>query len=232
MKFNLFTKAALLISATLTLSSCDIGDDSGNYYLPNPNVAYGYIINASPSSGSLNFFADENRINNQGSLNYGNAAGYYNFITGNRTLTLRNNIGEILASADVTLNQGDYFSVFAVNTFNNIELTVYNDSLPQPGLNTAQIRFINLSPDAGAITIEGVSETYAENLDFKDATGFTSIPNGTYEFTFTDSETGEELLTTTASVLAGRAYTIFTKGFVSPPEDSNETFTTQEIRHY
>lgn len=232
MKFNVFIKTALFFSALVTLASCDIGDDSGNYYEPNPNVAFGLVANASPSSGDLYFFADDNRINNQGPLNYGSLAGYFNFVTGNRTLSLRNTNGETLASADVTLNQGEYFSVFAVNTFDNIELAVYNDSLAQPAANTARIRFINLSPDADAINIEGTSQNFAENLEFKDATGFTSISNGTYEFTFTDSETGEELLTTTTSLLAGRAYTIFTKGFVSPPEGSNETFTTQEIRHY
>lgn len=232
MKLKFITKALLCLGFSLAMSSCDIGDDDNYYYPPqNQNVAYGIIANASPSSGDLYFFADENSVNNN-PLNYGAAAGYYNFYLGERVLSIQNNAGDTLATTEITLEQGDYFSAFAVNTFDSIELVTYRDSLEYPASGTALVRFINLSPDADSIDITGISQSFATGLEFKAATEFISVQSGTYDFTFTASETDEELFDDTLQFYAGRIYTVYTKGFVTPPTGSNETFSTEVMLNY
>lgn len=233
MKLRFFTRLAFFMGVAALVSSCNIDDDSNYYYYPNPeNVAFGLIGNASPNSGDLYFYADQNQINNP-ALNYGTALGYYNFYTGDRVLTVRNEAGDTLATANITLHDGDYFSAFAVNTFDNIELVTYNDSLEYPEPGHALVRFINLSPDAASIDVAGMTQTFASGLEFKEATPFMSVQSGGYDLTFKHSGSGEEIYTDTAVEFnPGRIYTVYTKGFVTPPDNSNDTFSAEKIRNY
>lgn len=233
MKLNFFTKLALSLSAVVLLSSCSLDDDTDNVQ-PLPNVAQGLIANASPSSGNLYFFADENQVNDA-ALNYTDAKGYYRFRLGERVLSLKNQSGTVLDTVHVTLEAGKYFSTFAVNTFNNIELVTYKDSLEYPEPNHALVRFINLSPDAPAININatGITETLATGVDFKEATPFISVQSGTHQLRYTNTETGTTLYTDTAvEFYPGRIYTIYTKGFITPPTGSNDTFSSKLLRNY
>jgi Domain of unknown function (DUF4397) len=221
---------ALCIGAAISLASCDIDDD--NYVEQPVTVAFGAIVNASPNSGDLYFYADDNQINNN-ALTYAAAAGYYNFYLGDRHLSVRNVLGETLATADITLEQGDYFSAFAVNTFENIELVTYTDSLAHPSASSALVRFINLSPDAPAIDVAGINATFATGIDFKEATQFMEVPAGSYDLTYKDSTTGNTLFSETAvNFYTGHIYTIYTKGYVTVPEGSNDTFSAEHLTNY
>jgi hypothetical protein len=231
MKLDFILKTVLGIAAAFMVSSCNIDDDS-NYYTPDTNVAYGIIANASPNSGDLFFYADENRINATASV-YGTAEGYFRFYTGNRTLSLRDASGTLLDSTTVDLREGNVFSAFAVNTFNNIELVTYADTLVAPPAGYALVRFINLSPDAAPVNISAASQTLAEGVAFKEATDFISVAGGNYNFIFTNAETGQAIYSSTNVELYGdRIYTIYTKGFVTPTAGSNDTFTAEKIRNY
>jgi len=232
MKLKFISKLALCIGAAIAFTSCDIDDDNNNTNPPAETVAYGVIVNASPNSGDLYFFADSNQVNNTG-LSYTGANGYYNFLPGNRQLSIKNAAGTVLATDSITLTAGQYFSTFAVNTFDNIELVSYTDSLRYPAANKAYLRFINLSPDANGITITSPTATYATGLTFKQSTNFIEVPGGTYDFTFSGTASGDSLFTDTAvNLYSGHIYTIYTKGFASPATGSNDTFSTEILRNY
>ena len=230
MKIKFFTRMALCLGVILSLSSC-ISDDDNNYYNPpTPNVAFGIIANASPNSGDLYFFADKNQINTY-ALKYTNALGYGNYSIGDRVLTVQNSAGTVLATNNVTLKRGDYFTTFAVNTFDKLELVTYGDSLQYPASGNVRVRFINLSPDAAPIDIKSTSKTFATELAFKATTEFTEVPAGTYNISYTNNETSASLFTDTVTFEYGRVYTVYTKGFVTPPTGSNDTFSTETMRH-
>ncbi|MXN92828.1 DUF4397 domain-containing protein [Flavobacterium sp. Sd200] len=233
MKLNFITKLMMGVAITASLASCSLDDDN-NYDIPQQNVARGLIANASPSSGNLYFFADENQVN-ETALNYAEARGYYHFRLGQRVLSLKDQSGTVLDTVHVTLRDGDYFSAFAVNTFDDIELVSYTDSLEYPEANHALVRFINLSPDAPAIKIDatGITQSLATDVAFKDATPFISVPRGSREIRYTNAQTGATLFTdTNVEFSPGRIYTIYTKGFVTPPTGSNETFSTKLLQNY
>jgi hypothetical protein len=231
MKLDFILKTVLGIAAAFMVSSCNIDDDS-NYYTPDTNVAYGIIANASPNSGDLFFYADENRINATASV-YGTAEGYFRFYTGNRTLSLRDASGTLLDSTTVDLREGNVFSAFAVNTFNNIELVTYADTLVAPPAGYALVRFINLSPDAGTINIAGINQTFASNVDFKEATAYIPVQAGGFDINYKNSASGETIYTTIGEeFLSGHIYTIYTRGFTTPPAGSNDTFSTKKLRNY
>lgn len=231
MKTTFLKRLLLCVGMVGALSSCSLDDDSNYVTYPQPDLAYGLIINASPASGDLFFYADANQINNT-ALNYAKAAGYYNFILGDRVLTVRNASGQVLATDSITLTRDKVFSTFAVNTFNNIELVTYNDSLVVPAIGKARVRFINLSPDADSINVSGTMQTFATGLAFKEATEFIEVPAGNYDFTFKDSESEDTLFHDTAVQFADRrVYTIYTKGYKTPPANSNDTFSTEVVRN-
>ncbi len=226
-----FFRTMLIAVSFITLWSCSIDDDSNNYY-QNPNVAIGIIANASPDSGDLFFYADNNNINSN-PLNYTDAAGYYNFYLGERTFSIQDAEGNELATLEKTLTAQDFFSLFAVNTFTEIELVIYDDIFDFPPQNTASVRFINLSTDAPAINISSETEDFATALEFKQATDFIEVPAGTYDITYTDDTNDTALYTDTDMVFySGRVYTVYTKGYVTPPVGSNDTFSTERMANY
>ena len=231
MKLPFFTKLALSLCAAATFASCSIDDDT-NSYQNYPQPAYGIIANASPNSGDLFFYADANKVN-ASALNYADAAGYYNFYTGNRLLSLKDQAGTVLDTTTVTLNASEFFSAFAVNNFDDVELVTYQDSLVYPSQNNARVRFINLSPDAASIDISGLTQSFATGVTFKEATGYIEVQSGTYDINYKDTATGTSLFTDTAvEFYPGRIYTIYTKGYVTPATGSNDTFSTELLRNY
>jgi len=231
MKTTFFKRLLLCVGMVGILSSCSLDDDSNTVTYPEPEVAFGIIANASPASGDLFFFADANKINDTG-LPYTNAAGYYNFTLGNRVLSVKNSAGTTLATKNVTLERGKAYSAFAVNTFNNIEIAVYRDSISSATAGKAYVRFINLSPDANPITVAGTTQTFATGLAFKQATQFMEVASGNYDLTYKETATQDTLVRDTAVELrAGKIYTIYTKGFTTPPAGSNDTFSSKKITH-
>ncbi|RZJ70274.1 DUF4397 domain-containing protein [Flavobacterium sp.] len=214
--------------AVIFAASCSV-DDEGYYY--NDTAAHGTIGNASPNSGDLYFFADNNQVNANG-LNFGAAAGYYNFFPGNRSLTLRNAGGTVLDTEEITLNVGDFFTAFAVNTADSVELAVYQDVLAKPAGGNARVRFINLSPDATAIDVVDNTTDVTTGLTFKQATPFLELPAGTYNFDYRLSADDTALYTQNIQLQSGRIYTVYTKGFVTPQTGSNDTFTAEAIYNY
>ncbi|RYG25284.1 MAG: DUF4397 domain-containing protein, partial [Chitinophagaceae bacterium] len=206
--------------------------DDGGYYYEAPQVAYGVIANASPDSGNLFFFADNNQVNQSG-LSYTRAEGYYSFFPGNRVLKLKNEAGVELASDTISVAAGQAFSVFAVNRFEEIELVTYPDTLDYPAQNKARVRFINLTSDAPEVTVTQ-NTTVLANLSFKESSGFMDVETGAATvFTFSNDSDSETPYTLTAANLSpGHIYTIYTKGYVSPAAGSNDTFSTQTIRNY
>lgn len=231
MKTTFFKIMLLCFGMAFTLSSCSL-DDGDNNTVNVPNVAYGLIANASPASGDLSFYADLNKINTT-PLNYTNVAGYYPFNLGERVLSVKNSRGETLTTKTVTLTGGESFSAFAVNTFNNIELVTYKDSLVYPAANHARVRFINLSPDTPSVDIKGPTQNFATNLTFKQSTEFMEVQSGSYDINFLEAGTTTSLHQSTAvQFTAGRIYTIYTKGFRAPATGSNDTFSAEQMRNY
>nr|WP_322623754.1 DUF4397 domain-containing protein [uncultured Flavobacterium sp.] len=231
MKFTFLSRLMAVLAVALLFTSC-IDDDNRSYYQPIENSAFGYVVNASPSSGDLYFFADQNQLNRE-ALNYGGSMGYFRFYLGDRTFTLKNSLGTTLATTTLKLENQDYFALFAVNTFNNIELVTYRDSLVSPAQGNARVRFINLSPDAPSLDVATTTSTLATGLDFKEASEFADVPAGSYDLTFKNTATGETVYTQTAEPLtAGNIYTIYVKGFVTPPTGSNDTFSAVKLTNY
>ncbi|NMH29654.1 DUF4397 domain-containing protein [Flavobacterium silvaticum] len=230
MKFPNLTRCLAFAAVTMSMASCST--DSGDYTYEPPQVAYGVVANASPDSGDLYFFADDNAVNVNG-LNYTDAEGYYSFSPGERVLKIKDETGEVLATDTLTLTVGQVFSTFAVNRFEEIELVTFQDSLEYPATNKARVRFINLTADAPEIMIYKNSQTIA-TLPFKGSSDYMDVEVDALEnYVFKLAGSEQTLYTmTNGNLEVGRIYTIYTKGYVYPPAASNDTFSAETIRNY
>src|SRR5690606_36536621 len=106
----------LLISGLFATSCLD--DDSSSEPFSGGWVAF---VNASPDASSLKFYSNGNVINSSG-IPYGQYFGYLSAPTGVHNLTVRsgNNTDRDTVTINVGINK--YYSVFAVNLLDNIEL--------------------------------------------------------------------------------------------------------------
>ncbi|MEZ4786858.1 MAG: hypothetical protein R2790_02990 [Flavobacterium haoranii] len=59
------------------------------------------------------------------------------------------------------------------------------------------MRFINLSTDSLPITISSGTSLIVENLGFKEVSNFVEFENGNFDFTFSDTSTGQVLFMNT-----------------------------------
>ena len=203
-----------------------------NYEIVTESLAYGHIVNVSSNSDELVFYINGYRIKNHTPLMYGHTE-RFDYPTGDVVVTVEDSNGEVLASTGTRLNKGDYFSVFAVNSASgNIQLKVFKDNIEPPYYNMSVVQFINLSPDSPPFSIRDNSKTYTQNLEFGQSTEYVTLPIRSHEFTFSNSETGEELLTASTPIIPGRVYTIFTRGYVNAPENSSEVLSMQILSHF
>ncbi|MGB6094541.1 MAG: DUF4397 domain-containing protein [Moheibacter sp.] len=223
----LLVKVPILLIFNSGLISCT--DDDSDYLY---EEARGLVVNASPNSGDLYFYSDDNQINTDGA-GYNHIYGYYRFSTGDRSMSVRDQQNVLLDSKTVHLNRNEYFSVFAVNTFDHLELMVYKDLLEYPGVGNSSIRMINLTSDSQPVNLYLNSTLIAENLAFKQAGSFIRIAEGYYDLKITDSADGEILYQESdVPFYSNRIYTIYSKGYKNPPAGSNDSLSINRIRNY
>lgn len=153
------------------------------------------VVHASPDAPAVDVVVDDNfgspLVQN---LAFPDVAGYVEVPADeyNVKVTAAGNPGAIVIDADLELNAGRTYSVYAVNTLANIEPLVLQDDR-RPIATQAKVRIIHGSPAAGAVDIyvtapgagiATVTPTFA-NVPFKAETGFVSLAAGSYDVTVT-----------------------------------------------
>lgn len=227
MKLDLKKLAVLgtVLFGTLGLTSCLDNDDE----LPVVEDA-GFVafFNASPDSNGLRFYSNDGLIN-QNTVGYTQFLNYIPFEVGNHEITVNGGNGN-LDTINLNITKDKTFSVFAVNKFETLELVAYDDAITAPAAGKASMRFIQLSPDAPAVTvrIEGV-EAPVGQFNFKQGTAFVQMdPVNKKDLYLIDSETQDTLLTKEISLSNGRIYSVFSRGFVETT-NSNQRLDVQII---
>jgi len=161
----------------LLFSSCF--KDHNNYV--NPPVAYLAFVQASTDEPPLNFYLNADLVNNLSAIQYGNSFGYINAYTGLRTANFDNAFtGAQILSDTMTLRQNTNYTLFLANTAAHPQTLLLTDTLNQPTQGNATVRFVNLSPDAGAVDlqIKSTNTTTIANKTFTGHSGFVSVTGG------------------------------------------------------
>jgi hypothetical protein len=234
-KFS-FTRITLLLCSAmaLVLTGCL---DKNNDDMPAPTpVAYISFYHGSPDAPDFNVIVDDERINSQG-FKYSNASNYIPITTGSHQIEFTPaTTTDAVIDTTYSFQEAKIYSLFAVDSLQNIEMLLVQDSLIQPSTGNAALRLIHLSPDAPAVDVAiagGGATPVFTNLGFKGNTPFMNVPSGNHSFQVKEAGTENALMNaTTLSLEAGKNYTLVVRGFKTPPAANSNVMALQIIRNY
>ncbi len=123
----------------------------------------------------------------------------------------------VVIDAPLTLEDGTSYTVLAIDRLESIEPLVLED-LRDPDPEIPAIRFVHASPNAPAvdIAIAGSVPLALGELEFRDATGYLSLPPGTYDLEVRLAGTSTVVLPIDdVTITGGRTYTAAVVGLVN-----------------
>ncbi len=226
-KHSLLSLVALALFAMLSFTACDDNDDDDN----NNDQARVQVVHASPDAPGVDILVDNSKVNSS-ALVYPNNTGYLDVAAGVRNIKVNaTGTATSVINADVTFEKDKNYSVFAINRLASIEAAVLTDDLTAPAAGKAHVRFIHLSPDAPAVDITTTTGAIVfGNRAFKSATAFTPLDAGAYNLQVRVAGTSTVALTIpTITLQAGKIYTVFARGLLTPPSGSTNTIGAQII---
>jgi hypothetical protein len=201
--------SSLLLAGLMVFTSCDKDDDE--------TTADVMVVHASPDGPGVDVLIDNDK-QNSAALNYPNNTGYLEVETGTRNIKV--NVAGTATSvinADLTFENNEYYTVFAVDSVADISAIAFEDDLSTPASGKAHVRFVHLSPNAPAVDIAvvGTGAVVFDDVAFKEGTAFTPLDAGTYLLDVRLEGTGTVVLVLpTMTFQAGKIYTVWAKGFV------------------
>ncbi len=221
-KIKNLSKLGVMMLASFSITSCLNNDDDNGVVVPE-NAGYILFTNVSPGSTGLRLYAN-NEVFNNNPLNYNQFFNYAPVEIGSKTLTVRSgNSSTDLDTISLNVELNKLYSVFAVNTPENIELLAYSDNptAPSSQLKT-KIRFIQLSHNTPSVklAIEGI-EGDLGTFNFRNASSFMEIDRvNNKKLYLINSETQDTIFSKNVSFSGGSAYSVFSEGiFGSDDED-------------
>ena len=216
-----------LVALVLFMASCLDDDDSQNQVTP---VAYVSIYHASPNAPELDVIVDDRQVNR---LDFTDYTGYLNFYTGERNFRINPfNASNSLIDTTITFTDGAFYSVFIVNNLPNVETLAVRDSSDAPAEGKAKIRFINLSPDAGALDVTDGDSSLFQTREFKKPSHFIEVDAASSSFVLQKAGSSDELVTVSdINLRPGRFYTIIARGFANPPSGNTNELSVEVIEN-
>ncbi len=207
-----------LVAATLTLTGCLNNDDMP----PPPPAGYVSIYQGAVEAPEFNVFANSNKVNNS-PLKYSEGLPYQSFFPGDREFrfSLPNSATSLLEK-EFEIEEDSVYTIFVIDDEESIDAIITEDVWGDPEAEEAQIRFVNLSPDAGSVSlvITGEDDALFEGFDFKSISDFESIEDETYNLSVISNTTGETLVEATSVELKGnRVYSLILRGMNEHAEE-------------
>lgn len=176
------------------------------------------VVQGSPDAPAETLYLNNNRVTSQ-PYNYGDWAGYFNAYTGNRQVVLYNyNNQTQVASDTITLQQAVTYSLFLANTYTKPDFILLKDTIAQPASGKATIRFVDVSPDAGAVDLAVNNTVLVSNKSYKGASSFLPVNGNNTASTFQVLKSGTNTVLATLSnvtIQNGNVYTVWLHGLAA-----------------
>lgn len=209
----------LCLALAVTYSSCNDDDNP----MPNPDTAIVSVFHASPSTDSLNFYLDANKVNAK-LVGLGDSINYVEAFIGDRIAEIKGKDGGSIFKKSIKLEKDKAYSLFITNEKDNddAEYVQIADDLTKPAEGKAKIRFVHVSPDAGKLNlaVTGGEDLFTEK-EFKSATDFKEINAEKQSFDIVDQGSDAVLFTLEdVDIKAGKIYTIWVKGLKDTEDDA------------
>lgn len=214
----------------LTLSSCLKDSDNDGEAVYSALT----VIHGSPDTPPIDFVWDSQRVNNQ-EFAYGDRIMYFTDFSGIHIARFyeEGTNSDALYETQVQLSQGKYFSLFLSGTSaDSLSAVLIEDDLTEPAEGNAKVRFLNLSPDAGALDFQLVDDSLAaSNKEFEKYTSFQEMEAGEYSAVIKSHSGTAVNHPFNLTLEDGKIYTIWAKGLVAASGDEEQQFDHGIIKH-
>lgn len=177
-------------------------------------------INASPDAPAINFL--DNNTSFAENLSYTGVSGYTLLAPVTSKLSITDNsIPKTFNTFFTTLQPGSYYSLFAIDSFSKLSMSMVSDIYTIPSPDSCKIRFFNFSPGSSYITatLENPLDTiFLGNRQFNDQNTYTTyvifneIPSGNYNLQLITSDS--TIISAPLNFSGGKVYTIYAKGYL------------------
>lgn len=206
---RLVVRVGAICIISFALSSCIKSHDD----TPPAPVAVLSVIQDSPGQPPLDFTLNGTRVNST-QIVYGSGLDYFRAFSGKRTAAFVTAGGATVLSDTMTLKQNYAYTLCLVNKAATPGFLLLNDAIAAPTPGNANLRFVDLSPDAPAVDLaikDGA--VLVPNKAFKGFSSFSSIEAKTYTFEIRQAGTNTVLATLSNKVInPGFVYTIYFRG--------------------
>ena len=208
-----FLKPALgLVTLALTVAACNKYHET----LPIRYLSSLAIVHAAPGTPELSLHVDGFRSSVKG-LTYGAFINYTEIPDGTSEFAVtKKDSSRVLVKSSLNLKKGKFYSLFVTDVPAKPAFSLFEDDLTVPAADKANVRFVNMSPDAGSLDlgVTGQTTPVFTNVPFKGASAFTGIAPGAEvtfeikEYTKTDVVARIEKV----KIEKGKIYTIWARG--------------------
>lgn len=217
-----FKPVVTLLAIALTFTACS--DDDDDQPTPVENQSALAVVHASPGSAELILKADGTKAH-QSALTFGTIIPYSAIISKAYEFSItKKDADPVLLKSKLELKANKNYSLYIADLPEKVAFVLTEDNLAAPAADKANVRFINLSPDAGALDlgINGVATNLFNKTAFKESTSFAAVTPGA-ELTFEIKEnTKTEVLAKLEKVKIekGKIYTIWANGLKSAADNT------------
>lgn len=204
-------KLGTALLAALALAACSDDDD-------NASPALVRAVHASPDAPAVDIAVDGSVALED--VTFFAASGYLEVPAGNRNVQVRvANTTTAPIDADLTLEEGQAYTVIATNFLADIEPVVLEDDLAAPAAGQVKIRAVHASPSTGNVDIYVIAPgtplpatpTLA-NVPFKGFSPYLAVPAGEYRIVVTPAGNDEVLaIDATLNFTAGQIRTVLAR---------------------
>ncbi|HZS77000.1 MAG TPA: DUF4397 domain-containing protein [Ktedonobacteraceae bacterium] len=172
------------------------------------------VVHASPDAGSVDVFVDGTKL--LSNFAFGTITNYVSVPAGSHEIKVApagQGIGAAVISQSVSVTGGMAYTVAAIGTKSEgFGLTAFVDDNMLSG-NAAKVRVYHLSPDAGPVNVAVGGNTVINGLTYKNASGYLTVPGGSYTFDVTATDSGAKV-PVSASLSNGMVYSVFAVGLL------------------
>jgi hypothetical protein len=182
------------------------------------------VLHGSPDAPSVDVFVNDAKVDALSGAEFGDITSYVKVPGGTYSIkvcaTADNTICPI-GPVDLTFEAGKKYTIAATNLLASIEAQVLVDT-PAPAAGNTQVRVIHFSADTPAVDVltQDGSAKVVENLEYPDATGYLSLPGGSYDLKVCASADNTlcPLDPPALSLANGTSYSVFAVGSLTGGE--------------
>jgi hypothetical protein len=196
-------------AAILFAGSCKNNDN----VFPNVLPTSLNVVNA--SADTLNFYVNGTRQNNNSSL-FPTGQSYYLTVNAGKATYQFKKAGSfnVLFGVPLTLADSSYYSLFVCGATADQSFLTLDQLYPDTVTNSTQIRFVNASPDAGALDFYAGDTINYKSAAFKGVSAFLPTGSGLKDVKVYQSGAAAPIIDTPISFQPGGIYTLYSKGLL------------------